>query len=380
MTTSGRTICYIDDHDSNLLLIRKTLSYEYQVTTIDSPVGAVEKLVENQPDLILLDVNMPDVDGYELCRNIRNHPPLEQIPVVFLTARNSLEDRLLGFDAGGDAYVTKPFEFDELKRVLLAILNRYEQIKTAQSNAESSNQMVWTLMKNNSEFGLLIQYARSVSKVRDMSSLMEITLECLSSFGLQCAIAIRTPKGDVIARTDNRPNTDLELELFELSRNSQRILNIGNKYIFNGAHCAFLIKNMPIDDDDLTGRLRDHLAILLESCDACVELVNFRTKEMQSQKEATGRTQSTIDREFESVMEVFETQNNLARENFETLSANLEESFLYLGLTEEQEEQLLKLVDSSRKDMEQFEEVGHALHQAMDRIADSLAYLGKTQH
>ena len=97
-----KTICYIDDCEANLRLIEKTLSADhvdknrYQVVKLDSPVDAHEQVASIKPDLILLDVHMPEVDGYEVCRRIRSDFTLDAVPVIFLTCRTSLEDRLTG--------------------------------------------------------------------------------------------------------------------------------------------------------------------------------------------------------------------------------------------------------------------------------------------
>ena len=89
-----KTICYIDDCEANLRLIEKTLSGDYQVIKLDSPVDAHEQVASIKPDLILLDVHMPEVDGYEVCRRIRSDFTLDAVPVIFLTFPTNLENPL----------------------------------------------------------------------------------------------------------------------------------------------------------------------------------------------------------------------------------------------------------------------------------------------
>lgn len=109
-------ILIVDDVLSNILLLKVLLSnQQYQISTAMGGLEALEKIKENKPDLILLDVMMPDLDGYEVTRTIRAMPaPYNEIAIIFLTALNSTTDVVTGFQAGGNDFVTKPFSKEEL--------------------------------------------------------------------------------------------------------------------------------------------------------------------------------------------------------------------------------------------------------------------------
>lgn len=120
-------ILVIDDEDSILDMLRLNLELEkYQVYTANSSLSAMEKLSYN-PDLILLDINMPKVSGIELCIKIRDYVPC---PIIFLTARAGEQDKINGFKVGGDDYITKPFSIDELLIRIKAHLRREERTIT----------------------------------------------------------------------------------------------------------------------------------------------------------------------------------------------------------------------------------------------------------
>lgn len=120
-------ILVIDDEDSILDMIRLNLELEeYQVYTANSSLSAIEKLSYN-PDLILLDINMPKLSGIELCIKIRDYVPC---PIIFLTARAGEQDKINGFKVGGDDYITKPFSIDELLIRIKAHLRREERTIT----------------------------------------------------------------------------------------------------------------------------------------------------------------------------------------------------------------------------------------------------------
>jgi two-component system phosphate regulon response regulator PhoB/two-component system alkaline phosphatase synthesis response regulator PhoP len=87
------------------------------------------KLREDLPDLLLLDLMLPDMDGMELCRMLKSDPQYSALPIIMLTARIDLEDRVKGLDYGADDYITKPFEGEELLARIRAVLRRSQGLK-----------------------------------------------------------------------------------------------------------------------------------------------------------------------------------------------------------------------------------------------------------
>jgi DNA-binding response OmpR family regulator len=94
------------------------------VITAANGLAGLQEARRSAPDLILLDVSMPEMTGFEVCRQLRSTPSLMTVPVIFLTARDTLNDKLEGFDAGADDYVAKPFDIRELEVRVQAVLRR----------------------------------------------------------------------------------------------------------------------------------------------------------------------------------------------------------------------------------------------------------------
>lgn len=115
MDTAHCHILIVDDNVKNLQLTAKILKDNtYRISLAHSGSAALELLNEIKPDLILLDIMMPGMDGIEVCRNIKKNTRWSEIPIVFLTAKNQTEDLVEGFRAGGVDYITKPFNQEEL--------------------------------------------------------------------------------------------------------------------------------------------------------------------------------------------------------------------------------------------------------------------------
>jgi two-component system phosphate regulon response regulator PhoB len=122
-----KRIAIVEDEAELASLIEYNLSrhgYESQILT--GSKGTLKTLEQAKPDLIVLDVMLPDADGFELCRQIRQSPVLARTPVLFLTARSDEVDRVLGLEIGGDDYMTKPFSPRELIARVKAHLRREE--------------------------------------------------------------------------------------------------------------------------------------------------------------------------------------------------------------------------------------------------------------
>ena len=123
------TLLIVDDERGIVDTMRAYFSPQYEILTAYSGQEAIQK-AEKQPDLILLDINMPGMDGLAVCQTIRDHV---SCPILFLTARIESSDQIIGFQAGADDYIVKPFDLDELAARIAAHLRR-EQRRSSPSN------------------------------------------------------------------------------------------------------------------------------------------------------------------------------------------------------------------------------------------------------
>ena len=130
MKSEKMRILVVDDEDSILQGIEQNLLYAgYEVITAEDGPGALESACDKSPDLIVLDIMLPGISGFEVCRRLRDRGM--QMPVIMLTARGDEFDKLHGFEIGADDYVTKPFSVDELLARIKAILARGKRISAA---------------------------------------------------------------------------------------------------------------------------------------------------------------------------------------------------------------------------------------------------------
>ncbi len=179
-------IMLVDDEPDILDLLEKALNIEgfYNITKIDNGISAVITCKEIQPDIIILDVMLPDIDGYEVCKKIRE---FSHCPILFLSSKNDELDKILGLAVGGDDYVTKPFSPKEIAYRVKAQLRRaeYRQVPIQDFSIKIDELMIDTdgcrVMKNNKEIGLtarefeILRYlAENLGRVISRERLYEI--------------------------------------------------------------------------------------------------------------------------------------------------------------------------------------------------------------
>jgi two-component system, sensor histidine kinase and response regulator len=152
----GYTLLAVDDAPTNLsVLVDNLTSRNCRVLTAESARSALNRLDFVIPDLILLDVMMPEMDGFTLCRQLKKHPVYREIPIIFLTAKSDSEDIVEGFLAGGVDYVTKPFRKEELSMRIhthLELKTARERLREYAYNLEDKNKRLTELLDEKNEF------------------------------------------------------------------------------------------------------------------------------------------------------------------------------------------------------------------------------------
>lgn len=130
------TVLVVDDQENIIEFIKLGLKYEGFLVeaAADGPQG-LDAALRLNPDLIILDLMLPGIDGLEVCRRLRKNPITQDIPILMLTAKDDVRDRIVGLDMGADDYLTKPFSFEELVARIRAILRRQQRTRGADGDA-----------------------------------------------------------------------------------------------------------------------------------------------------------------------------------------------------------------------------------------------------
>jgi len=181
---AGKTVLVVDDDVKTVELVKLYLERDgYQVLTAYDGIEALRLARESRPDLIVLDLMLPDIDGLEVCRTLRHE---SDVPIIMLTARTTDQDKLTGLDLGADDYVSKPFSPKELAARVRAVLRRLpgergpEEIKSGELSMNFTQHEAWLagrpLNLTSVEFKLLGVLAKEPGRVFSRASLIEEAL------------------------------------------------------------------------------------------------------------------------------------------------------------------------------------------------------------
>jgi DNA-binding response OmpR family regulator len=178
-----RKILIIDDDLDTQALIAEMLKTQFEPVLASNGRDGLAAAIREQPDLILLDVNMPEMDGFEVVKRIREKPGIRHIPIVMLTSANTLDNRVKGLDLGADDYMAKPFQARELLARINARLRRNEIDRKSGENIELGNLkldpksfQIWVadeeIHLTRIEFELLRYFLENPNQVIDRSRLL----------------------------------------------------------------------------------------------------------------------------------------------------------------------------------------------------------------
>jgi two-component system, sensor histidine kinase and response regulator len=141
MSSTKPTLLVVDDEVINIDILIEALGDDYRVRVATDGAAALHSVTKALPDLILLDVMMPGIDGFEVCRRLKDDPTTRDIPIIFLTALNETTHKIKGFSAGGVDYVTKPFQFEEVRARMEAHLEIRRQKRELQQSYDKLREL-----------------------------------------------------------------------------------------------------------------------------------------------------------------------------------------------------------------------------------------------
>ncbi|MBD3223255.1 MAG: response regulator [Caldithrix sp.] len=127
MTHQVKLLLIDDEEDARYLLETALEGFGFDITTAADGIIGMHKLEEHAPDIVLLDLNMPDPDGHEVCKRIKADPRFMNLPIIILTSSDDLNDKLGSFEEGADEYITKEMDPKEMEKRIHAVLNRYRR-------------------------------------------------------------------------------------------------------------------------------------------------------------------------------------------------------------------------------------------------------------
>lgn len=363
MTDKSKKVLIVDDSPEDIQFVVENLKEEYAVLVGTSGQKGLEIAANNpRPDVILLDVMMPEMDGYETCRRLKKDPNTQDIDVIFISAQDTTEEKLAGYDVGGSDYLIKPVQPDELlRKVELAIQNKQTHDATV-SEKSMAMETAMTAMTSAGEQGVVLEFLRHCSSVNSIEELARMIVEANKQYELKSTVQLRSSQGE-ISRGIREPVPPLEQELLSSLKDDGRIISHASRAIFNFGNISLLIKDMP-EDSDKCGRLRDHIAIILEGAEAKLAELELGVRLAQLVVDSNKAMQEV---ELEQ-----RSHKESGQKIMDDMLLELEGSFHSWGLTDEQEAVLMNIVQTGVEKSLQHLDQGFLIDEKMGTIIKRL--------
>ncbi len=370
-------VMIVDDAEDNRLVLSSLLESHYQITEAVSGEECLQLLSNSLPDLILLDISMPGISGYDTCVSIRKDPQTASLPIIFVSAKDSPEERLAGFEAGANDYITKPID----GRTLLDKVQHYIRLsidkKDALNQSREAMNVAMEAMTSSSELGQIIQFVKEVQSISKAPSLAASVMTVASQFGLNSSVLITGPKPVLMGCS----NDSLEARLMEKFRTAeQRITHLGVRTVIRSSPVILLIKNMPAGDEARYGRLKDHLAVLADiAADRAKSILAdamMEEQRVQFLKEVIVLAELNIDKTSKEIQDYSDTVTR----TMSNMLSELEGMLFSLGLDDDQEKKLMALANSTTDKLEETSQRTVELDAKLSNILEALYELMENQN
>lgn len=296
--------------------------------------------MEQGPDVLLLDVEMPGMNGIDLCRAIREAGH-DQAQAIFISAHDDLETRMAAYDAGGNDFMVKPYAPEELVRKVKVAERALAAKQGLSSQATFAQQTAFTAMSSMGEMGVVLDFMRKSFACPTPEALAEAVFAAVAQYGLNSLLEFQVD-GRMMCFSSQGVCSALEGSILGHARSLRRIFQFHDRMAINYPRFTLLIMNLPLDDPDRVGRLRDHLAILAEAGDARLAAMDSEARRL-AQAEGIGQAVSELTRALAEV-EARQGENRLR--SLEATNAFLDEldkAFVHLGLSENQEAAMVNM-------------------------------------
>ena len=341
---SGYTLFIVDDVEAGRLMLESAFKQSYHVESFASGKDCLAGLATATPNLFMLDVDMPEMDGYTLCRALKSRAETCDIPVIFISGLDDLESRMAGYDAGGDDYIVKPVKLALLKQKV-EVLKRMAEEKAALKNQLGESDMLASLaLSQLDEYAVLLKFLRSLNSCTQYAEIAEATLSMLQSYNLKGALQFRLPTGEITIDHAGE-SSPLEASIIGHVRTMGSISSFKNRTVFNYGRVSLLANNMPLHDADLCGRHRDNLAIAVETVDAKLSAL-LTSQESRTTKGDIEAMLKLLDNTVQSFSKKYEDARFQSSEAVRKMIVELECEFSNLNIRETQEKRINDLIQN----------------------------------
>ena len=350
MSENGQLrILYVEDDAAVAELVCNYLRQHHQVWHFaDFPSGglaAIRDVMAGDADIVILDVNMPSMDGYQLCQLFRKELISERCGVLFTSGLMLDEHIMRAYAAGADDYLIKPLRLQELAVKIQQIhRSRQRQLDTKQQ-ATQAMRMAVDAMRHSSELVQILRFQERIHQAVDINELATLCFGALQFFQLEGAIVFLHKDTPEYFRDDGLTPA-LEQDSMIASRGKGRLFCWKQYAFLNYDLFSILVRNMPIDDEHRNSMLKEQIGLLFNSLDIRIAALLVESSEQEKQKRIR-----TISQVMATMVVEMEQSNRTFSQQFEKIIQDMETNLLaemsQFNLLETEEHILMSRVEET---------------------------------
>lgn len=337
-------VLIVDDDAIIRQVLARLLSGQYRVEVAEDGEQGLARARELLPDGMIVDIQMPRMNGFELCEALHADMELAGIPVMLMSAAENKDELLRAYDVGGDGYITKPINPKALRAKIAYMLDTQRERKALREQITYATSTAFTAMSSMSETGVIMEAMKAFNRCDTSREIAEQLLLTAAQFDLEGVVSISGPDETVIINR-NGPASDVECAVLLHMMSMDRLVQFSKRLAVNYPFAKLLINNMPTSDEERCGRLRDNLAILVEAAESRLEAIKVKASLLSAQRKVA--IVNTIQSLTRALLEI-DMQQREGKANrtmiFNETMMRLEESLSAFSLSERQEQNLLNIV------------------------------------
>jgi len=337
----------IDDDAFMHKIIKKELLYRFEVISASSGKDGIDTAINELPDIILLDVEMPGMNGYEVCEQLKSHESTENIPVIFLSSLSNIRSRMLGYESGAADFLVKPFETGELNAKLDSLISLIKQSNIKTIKIEQATNTAFSAMKDSSELGMCINFIEISYGIKDFDSLASCFFNVSRSLDLDCSLMFIIRDKRIFYSGSGSICSALEKEVISnIFDKGGRYIDFGCRTQINFSHVALFIKNMPLHDLDTYGRYKDFFPFMLGAMDAKVKSMEAELG-ISSQTKQLSKALGIVKNNLASLKGNIDNNQETLISLLKRMLSQLDHVIPSMGLEEDQEKSIMSIIDQT---------------------------------
>ena len=338
-------ILLVEDDDFAATVAIEVLVADYDVRHVSTGKDALGAFLIETPDLVLLDVALPEISGYEVCSTMRKNPDSGDLPIMFLSGLVSEQERLAGYEAGGDDYLTKPVLADELRSKIQIQLSAYAERRRLKADLSNAFSTAMAAMSTAAEIGTVVHFLRTSFSCLNYPELCSEILKAFAAYGLEASVKIHGEQGSV-SYSPNGLCSPLEDSVLTHMSRQGRLFEFGTRTSCSYGHITIIVKSDPRDDPERHGRMKDNLALLAEGADARVIALDSAAA-LAKQHEVLSRLTGDIQESLQEIDCRHRSQASKSNQISIDLQKKFDRCVLTLGITHSQEEELAEMLQEA---------------------------------